>query len=257
VRDQAQTIINQVFDALDSGTPTSLALSLDLRPIKVALGGESGTAFANALTAELPACESGQSARPPNALLPQCVPSEASPESLAASVIERLPEIIEQIPDEFVFDENVVFNPAVSSSPFNDTPVSDVMRGAVIATVSLAALFWVITALIGSRSTRGVFVGLGAMLFIVAGLVFASGFGLITALIGPYMRDAIMRTDLSLGTQEALESVIEVVGGQIGGSFLLTGGIALAVALGLFLLGIFSPRSERDDHSRTVTVGVN
>lgn len=255
VRDQATTIVNQVFDSLESVPPAAFDIAFDLRPIKTALQGEKGTAFANTLASKLPACEPGQSARPPSAILPVCVPPDTSPETLAANVVERLPRIIQDIPNDYPVDRNVIIDSQTSGMTLTGATLREVLTVAVGAVAALAAFFWLITALIGGRSTRGIFIGLGTMLFIVAGLTVASGFGLMTALVGPYARSAVVSTNLNVGTQQAVTSFIDVLGGQIGSSFLVTGGVALAVALGLFLIGIFTSRRDPDDYRKTVVIG--
>ncbi len=242
LRDQAVTIVNELFDALE-GKDYTLYIAVDLIPIKEALRGDGGGDFARAYAAKLPACEEGQAPVDEGERLPRCVPPDMSAEMVIDDVYQALPALIEDAPDRFeLMREPVDLRAELNQASWMlGGSLQTGLNAAALMIAVPAAAVWLLASLVSSDNWRGRLIWMGISLLLPTGLIF--GLGVMTngdLLMLPVRAGVgtleMMGREASPATQDAFIDVAQDALNRISSGFNV---VAVVVgAVGLILIGI-------------------
>lgn len=248
LRNEILRLTNETFDFLESPSET-LLLAVNVVPLKERITGEDRGDFANVLAANLPVCAASQQSMDAASRLLVCRPSDLSVTAMAEEIKTAIPAFVESLPDELPLGNP---NNRDESLDLAGIVLPAVFSGSILGFAALIVLGWVVTALIGGGSRRGIFVWLGWMLFIPALMVLLSGLFAAQPLADMIANTASAEIDFgSANPTPQLAAAFQNAAGEgigiIGRSLLATGGIALGVAFLMLGMGWASPRPVRED----------
>jgi hypothetical protein len=217
LRGQALQAMETLFDAIE-GRVVRADLSVDLRPLKRDLGGQSRQAFADALAQALPDCRTGQDPLDPRSRLLTCRPSGMQAKRASQLLYAALPAALARVPDRYpLLDE--------ADLPAWAGPVGTVpLVWAAVVVALIAAACWVGMAFLGGRNRAQVTMILGWSLLPPALLTLAVGLAVRFAFLGRWL--------LSPALLDALRPVRHTV----SRGFLISGAVALGLSLSLIAL---------------------
>lgn len=248
LRDQAQALVTNVFDALE-GRARTVTPTVDIRPIKAALAGAGASKFAEAYAANLPVC-SAKSPAPGSTPLPVCLPPETTPAQIADQVAAALPGTIENVPDQMVIGDSVTVD-FTGLGPLSQglNPAALGLGTGLAILFGVAALTWFVIGLLGGNSPRGVLRWLSGALFVPTALLAAFAL-LISPLvlpIGAAMQDVrVNNQTISPEFSAALTQVAQTGLGQFSGGMLTVAALAGVVVVALYVLSFVVPGRRRD-----------
>ncbi|MCC7208122.1 MAG: hypothetical protein IT323_12510 [Anaerolineae bacterium] len=249
LRDQAQALITNIFDALE-GRAQTITPTVDIRPIKAALSGAGASAFASAYANNLPPC-SAKSPAAGSTPLPTCLPQGAAPAQLADQVAAALPGAVTNLPDEMVVGDTLrVDLTDVGSLDGGLNLASLGLGGALALLFGVAVLVWVVIGLLGGTSPRGVLRWLSGALFVPVALlaVFALLISPLVLPIGAAMQEIrVNNAPVSPEFSAAIAQVLQNGLGQFSGGMLTVAALAGVVVVALYILSFIVPGRRRRD----------
>jgi hypothetical protein len=249
LRDQSVRIVNEAFDTLE-GRRETLDISMDIAPVKVALRGDGGARFAQALAAQLPACAVGQEPPITGSTLMRCRAANVSVDAAAQQIIAALPAFIDQIPDQISLSRERL-DLRAEWRPFNLLFLGNLGLSMTIGMLLvLAGVFWLAAAFIGGVNRRERLLWLGWSLLVPAALVLIMGL----AINSPFTlgsigfglersRYAIEGIQYSAALRQAIVEMASRALTAVASGFLIAGGASTAIAVGLLVWGVVT-RSE-------------
>ncbi|HKZ85901.1 MAG TPA: hypothetical protein VJ793_19875 [Anaerolineae bacterium] len=246
---EATRIVDQVFAVIE-GESSTFVITLDVAPLKDALRGEAGRRFAQTLAANLPACASGQESRAPGGTIVRCLPSNVSVEEATGVIVNALPAYLDEVPDQIDLARDRVFLTGVARGWNTVALGQGALNFAVLILVLITGGLWLAAAFIGGEDRRERLLWLGWSLLVPAVLVFALGllvgadfsagwvrFGLSQARFGDFEASDSFRLALQDVARAALDTVAN--------GFLMAGGVAGGIAIGLIAWGYTTPKTRR------------
>lgn len=252
LRDQVTGIVDSLFIWFDNMT-NPLVLAVDLQPLKASLTGDNARTFATTVAQNLPACAPGEepSFEGENALA--CIPDNMTATEAASVIREALPTYLETIPDTL----NLADSADMSELDTNDVPfgftLTDLFGSVVWFLLILALVFWVLTALVGGASRRGIFTWLGITLLIPAMIVFSTGL-IVRAGFVSVDNFGVAPTDIMINGEPAspeitaaFEETARTVLFRVSDGFLTAGGIGFGLAVALIGMNYFLPKRREED----------
>jgi hypothetical protein len=244
----ATGLVDQVFTFLDNPS-TGLSATVDLRPIKAALAGERGAAFARTLAQQLPACTTGPSVTAVFGVsFPSCRPEGVSVGALESQVLPLVPQLAKALPDQ----QRLADNPIEAG----ELPASSVLNGltvGAITTLAIAGLFWLLIGVAGGTDRRMFWLWLGLTLMWPALLVALVGLGAVTGVVDGTLQASIAQGFADSGvannaqTQGILTDLVLRAVGRVGNGFLIVGGIALLIAIVITVIGAMTKTRKRKE----------
>jgi hypothetical protein len=243
LRDQAQAIVGNVFDAIEGRTRT-VTPSVDIRPIKAILAGPGARQFADAFAANLPIC-SAKSPVTGSSPLPTCVPADTTPAQIADQVTAALPGTLGNLPDQMAIGNSFTLDFTDLGPLSGGVNAASIGLGTGLAILfGAAALIWIVIGLLGGDSPRGVLRWLSGALFVPAALLAAIAL-IISPLIlpiGAAMQNIrINNQQISDAFEGALTQVAQTGLGQFSGGMLTVAALAGVVVVVLYILSFIVP----------------
>ncbi|HEY4690510.1 MAG TPA: hypothetical protein VIK33_14445 [Anaerolineae bacterium] len=251
LRGEALRIVDDVFDFIE-GRNFTLDLYLDIAPLKAALRGEAGPRFSRALAEALPTCAAGQESVAPGGTIQRCRPSDVSVDEATGIINAALPLFLDKFPDRISLERNPIdMRVELRGSEFvTGFFGANGLSLAVFILAAITAAFWFTAALIGGESRRGQLLWLGWPLIVPAVLIFLIGLAINSDFSANWVRFGLNQARLE-GVEYSAEfrqALLEVARGAlntISNGFLMAGGVAGAIALGLIAWGYSTPAERR------------
>ncbi|MDX2078239.1 MAG: hypothetical protein SFZ02_17535 [bacterium] len=243
MRNTTVGLVNNLFTFFENPS-TGLTLTVDLIPIKQALAGAQGDAFASTYIRALEICTTTTTV--PTDTLPTCKPAGVSDEEILAVVSDYKAGFVNDIPDVWDLTEN-------ADVDWSNLPNVSLVQGvntAFTVTAIITFVLWFFNALIGGRGFKGLLMWLGGMLFLPALIMLLTGASFGGSLLDAIANDVITNTttsnlQASVQVQESLTLVALDALKRVGSGFLTTGIIAVGVSLVLYLMGAIMRRPNR------------
>ncbi|GAB4528200.1 MAG: hypothetical protein OHK0046_46780 [Anaerolineae bacterium] len=256
LREQMSNAVDDFFTLLDDPTFTT-QIEIETGPVKDALGGEGGEAFARVYAANLLPCTPGEEPRSEDFPLIRCLSSETSVEDAEQLVLEDLPAFREGIPNPLVVSENVT-----ADVQNNNTSIRSVIIGVVIALTVTAGILWLMTGFVAGNTRRRIMMWLGVMLLLPALLVLGTGVsvanGAADATVRGIQTDEILINNEPVSDEfrdvlaETAVSALE----RVANGFYLVGGIATATGIMLLVVAFSQPAGSSGERKRNRTVTI-
>ncbi len=251
-REQGTQLVNTIFDYLENPNSEISDLSIDLRPIREALNGAQGEAFAATLVQGLPVCAAGETHTASNAEIMHCIPEGMSIEGAQDLLLSQ---IRSATADEIANDEFVLL-PAheLQASGLHGVFAQGLQSFIWIALIPLGLLtlfVWRIGAYIASGNKRGQLLWMSVTLGVPALLWFGIGQGLDNWVQTLAISETTI--DQSSPAVQMASGLFQLFTSKVTqNSFTITGGVALGFSLGLFFMGLGTSRPE--GRSRRITL---
>jgi len=232
LRDQAGSIIDQVFTYLWGRGP--LELSVDLSPLKRSLVGDKAKRFALAMAKDLPVASS--STLPARGTIPASRPKSWTVEETARFIESSLPTVLSGVPDRLALGDTVPL-------PWRGFSAFGMLVGAAVFMLVFACGAWFGSAFAFSSLPRERLLWLGGSLLAPALCVLSIGvFTAISPAFLSWARIGITATDLGEvglgpGFIDAVLDAVHLAIGRVATGFLATGGIAAGIGVGLLVWG--------------------
>lgn len=241
LRTQTLTAIDTAFDFVDGRRP-DVVLSFDTTPIKLALGGAAGSRFAQALAASLPNCATGQTPVASTGHLPRCLDAEGSVAAAAAQIAAALPALIDVMPDQIEIEDSSELGMGwFRYDPFVVGGIRSGLDVGITSITVMALLAGLVGAYLGGTELRGRLKWGSTSLFAPASLILFIGLILTTSPVASAISGSITAARYSDAYREAASSVLAQVLQQVGAGFVVSGGIACLIALGLLIWSLVTP----------------
>jgi hypothetical protein len=247
LRDQAGSIIDQVFTYLWGRGP--LQLSLDLSPLKKSLVGEKAKRFALAMAKDLPVAASS-TAVPARGTIPSSRPKNWTVEQTARVIEAALPTVLADVPNRLELGDTVPL-------PWPGFSAFGMLIGAAVFLLVFACGAWFGSAFAFSSVPRERLLWLGGSLLAPALCVLGVGiFAAVSPMALSLARVGIASADfgevgLGQGFVDAIVNAARLSLGRVSTGFLATGGIAAGLGIGLLVWGGVTPSEERKDPAAT------
>lgn len=237
---QVQPLVDGVLNLVE-GKTTSLQVKLDLKPIKTAMLNEKRDEVLSIIAGGIPTCAAGQS---PSQGAQICRPADVPVESFAQTfVAPALNQVVQSLPDEYDLQTGSGFSLDrlfFWQSALPGMSVPNAFTLLVVLIGLLAFLFWLISALVADDRWGVRLQWLGAALIAPAVIV------LLVAIIVQWLNPAAAinfgllqfgQSGLPAEMQSAITGFLQSIASSVARPFFLAGGIALATALVLLVLG--------------------
>ncbi|NDJ60357.1 MAG: hypothetical protein GYB67_04480 [Chloroflexi bacterium] len=260
LRGEVNNVVDDLFAIFDGEEVRGFSVSIDLRPFKEALGGPQGEAFAATFAANLPDCAPGQVPTASNGPFPNCIAADTTAAAVEAEIREDLPVLIAATPDELVLGD------AISEEGLravSEASLRGLFNTALLFLLIVAAVLWLINALIGGGGRRGIFLWLGGTFVIPASIVLLLGIGLLSEAVALVVGAGAEATVVVGGlesTEEfaaALTQIAQTALQRIGGGFVLVGGLATGISVVFLLVGLLSTRMPPSDPPQVYVPATN
>jgi hypothetical protein len=241
-RDEVIASSDALVEYLNGERP-DLDISIDLLTIQNTLREPPGAErFVQTMAENLPVCSGGEEPFMGETPLILCRPASMDAETAAEQFNGRLDEFVNVMPDALTVDFNVGFD-----------DVAAAMQIAAVLALLVAGVLLVLTSLVAGRSIRGFVLWAGAFLLLPALVVAMSGVGIQNGLADNVLTVDDLDLDIegvepTLEFREALVETITDAAGAVGRGFLVTGGMAVLVALVLMGVGTTLPGRRQDDY---------
>jgi len=246
---QVQPLVDGVLNLVE-GKTSSLQAKLDLKPVKAAMLNEKRDEVLTILAAGIPVCAAGQA---PIQGAQLCRPADVSVESFTQTfVAPAVAQVVQSLPDEY--DLQTVSGFSLDrlyfwQSALPGMSVPNAFTVLVMLIGLLAFLFWLISALVADDRWGVRLQWLGAALIVPAVIV------LLVAVIVQWLNPAAAinfgllqfgQFGLPASMQASITHLLQSIASSVARPFFLSGGIALATALMLLVLGAtLKPRPEK------------
>ncbi len=244
---EGNRLVNEWFDYLD-GRTYRLDLQFNMKPIKEALLGEGGARFAGAMAAALPACLPGEVSVHAETELLRCLPEGMSTAEATGKIEAVIPDLVTDTPD-FVPLGDVTVN-RERQYGYRTVSYGAVGRAgmglAIVTLMVLSGLFWLGASVLGGEDARGRLQWMGwsalapALITVLFGLLSSPNFASAWLSFGLAQARANGES-ISLTAQQLIVDSTRLALGPISNGFLVVGGIAAAMALGLLVWGWLTP----------------
>ncbi|HET7091553.1 MAG TPA: hypothetical protein VFL17_23220 [Anaerolineae bacterium] len=246
---EATRIVDQVFSVIE-GESSTLMITLDIAPLKSTLRGEAGRRFAQTLAANLPACAAGQESRAPGGTIIRCLPSNVSVEEATGMIVNALPAFLDEIPDQIELARDRVYLSGVARGWNTMTVGQGALNFAILILVLITGGLWLAAALIGGEDRREQLLWLGWSLLVPAVLIFALGLLVGTDFSAGWVRFGLNQArfgdvEYSDSFRLALLDVARTALDTVANGFLMAGGVAGGIAIGLIAWGYTTPKTRR------------
>jgi len=246
---EATRIVDQVFAVIE-GKSSTLVIALDVAPLKDALRGEAGRQFAHTLAANLPACAAGQEWRAPGGTIIRCLPPSVSVEEATGMIVNALPAFLDEVPDQIDLARDRVYLPGAARGWNTVTAGQGALSFAIFVLVLITGGVWLAAALLGGEDRRERLLWLGWSLLAPAILIFALGLLVGADFTGGWVRIGLNEARLegfeySESFRLALLDVARTALDTIANGFLMAGGVAGGIAIGLIAWGYTTPKTRR------------
>ncbi len=244
LREQGTQLINTIFDYLENPNSEISDLSIDLRPIREALNGAQGEAFAATLVQGLPACAAGEAQTASSSEIMGCIPEGMS----LAGAQDLLLSQIHSVTANTIANYELVLIPAheLQASGLQGSFAQGLQSVIWLALIPLGLftlLMWRIGAYIASSNKRGQLLWMSFTLGAPALLWFGIGQGLNTWAETLTTNEATIAQS-SLAAKVAID-LFQLFASKVAqSSFTIVGGVALGFSLGLFFMGLGTARPE-------------
>lgn len=248
---EGNRLVDEWFDFVD-GRTYRLDLAFNMKPIKEALSGEGGVRFAKAMAEALPACAVGEVSVEEDTQLLRCLPENMTTVEAAKEIEAVIPDLVADTPDNVPLGDAAINRErqygyrAVSYGAMGRAG----MGLAIVVLLSISGLFWLGASVLGGEDLRGRLQWLGWSLLVPGlstiffGLVSSPNFAAAWLSLGL----AQARADgeaITLATQQLIVDTTRLALGPISSGFMVVGGVAAAIALGLLLWGWLTPSRLR------------
>jgi len=250
-RDEVIASSDALVEYLNGERP-DLDISIDLLTIQNTLREPPGAErFTRTMAENLPVCGGGEEPFVGATPLILCRPASMDVETAAEQFNERLGEFINAMPDALTADFNIGFD-----------DVAAAMQIAAVLALLVSGVLLVLTSLVAGRGIRGFVLWAGIFLLLPSLVVAMSGVGIQNGLAEGVLTVDDIELDIE-GIEPTLEfrqAVVETITDaavEVGRGFLVTGGMAVLVALVLMGVGATLPgrrRDEYDDRNGNITV---
>ena len=246
---EATRIVDQAFAVIE-GEGDTFAITLDVAPLKSALRGEAGARFARTLAANLPVCAAGQESRAPGGTIIRCLPPDVSVEAATGMIVEALPAFLDEVPDQIDLARDRVYVPRVARGWNYVTAGPAALSFAIFVLALITGGLWLAAALLGGEDRRERLQWLGWSLLAPAILIFALGLLVGADFAGGWVRIGLNEARLegfeySESFRRALLDVARTALDTIANGFLMAGGVAGGIAIGLIAWGYTTPGTRR------------
>ncbi len=254
LRTQSAQVVNDIFDFIQ-GRASKFDVSIDLMPIKTALTGAAGQRFANTLAADLPFCESDQTAVASGGTLPRCIGHNMSIAATAAQIARALPAALANTPDRLQLSSTLDLQHDLSElNAFLDATVRSGLDMAIVMVILLTVLVGVALSYMRGGDLYGNLRWLSKSLFIPAGLFLLVG----VAVSNPLIANTLQSTQwVSIQTSATFNQVLSnmtvLIVQRAGSGLLLTGVLTAVIALVLFM---FSWKTNAEERSVVAMVQI-
>jgi hypothetical protein len=242
-------LVDETFDAIE-GRASTVELSVDLVPLKDRLRSAGGDRFARSLAANLPVCSSGQETFAPGAQMPRCRPADLSEEQTAQLITEALPLFLDSLPDSYPEPaQTVYFNYNRDDEYWTGFIGTNRLIWASVLLALIAASFWVGAAFVGGQNRRQIVQWLGWPLFVPAVLTLICGISIRIASGWPWIDSGLgtwLANDVWYRAEVAgvLSTVVRTAIKAVARGFLITGGVAIGISVGLIIWSFSIPTEE-------------
>ena len=251
---QTLTAIDTAFDFVD-GRRSDIVLTFDITPIKLALGGTAGSRFAQSLAASLPDCTAGQIPVASGGHLTRCIDAEGSV-AAAEQITAALPALIDTMPDHIIIGDGVNFGMDwFRYERFVVGGIGSVLDVGILSITMMALLAGLVGAYVGGTDLRARLKWGSSSLFAPGSLILFTGLILTTTPIMTAIGNSITSNRYSGAYREALIGVLAQVIQRVSAGFVITGGIACMIALGLLVMSLVTPSGE-EANAKVVQVPV-
>jgi len=252
---QIQPIIDNGLNLLEDKTNT-LDFKLDLKPFKSALLTDKRDEILQVIAQNIPVCDTGKQPTQKNGEL--CRPANVSIETFNQNFIApALTQVVQSLPDEYAVQtplnlplQRVYF----WTSLFPGMTLPNFLTLAVVIVVSLAFLFWFLSALIADSSWSARLKWLGGALiipaFIVLGVASLIQFINMASLVNLGL-NSLGQVQLTPELKTSLAGFFQFITSRVAAPFFISGGIALGSAIVLITLGAFIKPKKVEPESST------
>ncbi len=255
LHEQIMGLVNESFDFFE-GTDPTLDLYLDVAPLKEAILGDKGEEFASALVQALPSCQAGQEPTVTGEVIIRCLPTNLSADQAVKEVTKALPVFLQKVPDRIKLTDE----PFTVSNRWGSVDVWMGISGRYGFAIALVVLFglalasWFVSALIFSDAWRTRLLWLGWSLIVPAVLVFIIGLLVGSEMVVNAARYGLSQARMdevaySPALQAALVDSLRPALETIANGFLMVGGIAGGVGVGLLVWGVSKPAPLPEMHT--------
>jgi hypothetical protein len=246
LRDQAGSVMDQVFSYLWGRSP--LDLSVDLSPLKRSLVGDKAKRFALELAKDLPVAASATA--PARGTIPSSRPRGWTVDQTARVIEAALPTVLAGVPDRLELGDTVPL-------PWRGFSAFGMLIGAAVFMLLFACGAWFGSAFAFSSINRERLLWLGGSLLAPALCVLSIGvFSAVSPMALSFARIGIATVDfgevgLGQGFVDAVLDAARLSLGRVAVGFLATGGVAAGIGIGLLVWGGISPADDRKDLAAT------
>jgi hypothetical protein len=241
---QALNAIDTAFDFVD-GRRTDVVLTFDITPIKLALGGAAGSHFAQSLAALLPDCANGQTPVASDGHLPRCIDTAISVAQATARISAALPALIDTLPDQIEIEDSSDLGMGwFRYDPFIVGSVHSGLDVGIVSITMMALLAGLVGAYLGGADLRARLKWGSSSLFAPASLILFTGLILTTSPVASVISGSMTGARYSEAYREAVSSVLAQVLQHVGTGFVVSGGIACLIALGLLIWSLVTSAEE-------------
>jgi len=247
---QLHPVIDNGLKVLE-GQKDTIDVTVDLVPLKAAIQGNKKEEFLSTFAINFPECENNEEPSL-SQMLVICRPPSVSTEDFAENLLEPiLPQLIKMIPDEYPLKlpfklslQNLFFwTPLIPN-----LSLPGFLTGVLIISTSLTLAFWILTALLSDTTWRIRFKWLGGSLIFPALVVLLLAGFVYLLTIGNILNWFLDLFGIQLGLITGLLSIISYFITKVALSFLISGSIALGVAIAFVVLGnLISPGQIEQD----------
>jgi hypothetical protein len=242
MRDQALSIVTQVFDFVD-GRSTVLDITVDILPLKTALKGDAGPRFARTLAEALPVCAAAELPAATDGTIMACRPANVSVDEAAALILAQLPQSLDDIPDHVRLQDQPAERSLEARWNGMGTPSPRAAIDLTIAVLALSTLgVWLLAGLVAGDNAPARLQWLGWSLVAPAVLVLLFGIVTYNPLVSSWLRIGMLDARHNgILFSPAYQRVLLAAGGRalsmIATGFYAAGGIATALGVALVLWG--------------------
>jgi len=245
LRTQSMQLVNDIYDFIQ-GRDSQIGVSIDLKPIKVALTGAAGQRFANALAAALPFCDSDQTAVASGGTLFRCIDSHTSVAAASAQIAHALPSVLANAPDRIQLSDTLNLQQDLQPIDwFLNITVRSGLDMAIVMVILLTVLVGVALSYMRGGDLYGNLQWLSKSLFIPAAVFLLVGWILSAAFMAEPIRSALNSIQTSTVFSQALANMTVLIVQRAGSGLLLTGALTGVIALVLFMFAWKTTAQER------------
>ena len=251
LQDESTALVNSFFDFAE-GTTDDLRLSMNMVPLRDSILSPAGEQFVTAYLDVLDACQPGQPYIRAESILPDCLPQDGTTiEQIRTETLTDMRSWAAALPDEYVILDSLQSEIGISTIN-EDFNLREGLTWGLLSMLMVAAVMWLVLALIASDTGRGRWQWMGWSLLVPAILVVLSGIILINVQTMTFA--FIQTTDAS--SSELIRELLGELMARIGTGFATIGVLAMVISVALIALGriqtVTARRLDAFDRSQIV-----